>query len=138
MTLKTKEEILDVLRLFDFDSPPDEAPEDFCLEVDLGELFISQRGGDLVVAINCNDWFHYACADCVEIEHEDVPTILEIWQELKDRIGQTAAQQWTLEVFAGRKRKLAPLKARLLKMNQESPVKSAIARVLAEAGPSVV
>ena len=55
----------------------------------------------------CNDFFHYAAADCEEITAADVPLLESCLADLRE----TGDEHYLAELFAARKRRLRPLKA---------------------------
>jgi hypothetical protein len=55
-------------------------------------------------AVNCNDWFAWACADLEIIEAEDIPLL----QRSMAEASAAEEDEWGLRLFATRKRGLPP------------------------------
>ena len=68
---------------------------------------MSSADRDVRLLALCNDFFHYATADCEEIGAADIPMLESCLADLRE----TGDEHYLAELFAARKRKLRPLEA---------------------------
>lgn len=90
------EQLLDLLRLFQFDENDD--------------LWWRERegpGSELYFLINCSDTFYWAAADCEEILPEDIPDLARAKADA-EATGEIDAFYWT-RLWAARKRGERPM-----------------------------
>lgn len=85
------------------------------------EVFYFEHSGRLLICINCNDFFYYACSDSEEIKEEDIPLLEEYIESVKQTdFGSDMIYKnyHALYLLACNKRKELPLPSILNKYNE--------------------